>query len=82
MNSLGSCFANAPEQEQKAHTERKDYEGERGTDKLNSVCRHGFRFVRPNAELTGRRRMDALPARRRIGKVRLAGKVASHWRSG
>ena len=38
--------------------------------------------ARPNAELTGRRRMDALPARRRIGKVRLAGKVASRWRSG
>ena len=36
----------------------------------------------PNAELTGRRRMDALPARRRIGKERLAGKVASRWRSG
>ena len=37
---------------------------------------------KPNAELTGRQRMDALPARRRIGTQRLAGKVASRWRSG
>ena len=36
----------------------------------------------PNVKLTGRRRMDALPARRRISTVRLAGKVASRWRSG
>ena len=36
----------------------------------------------PNAELTGRRRVDALPARCRMGKRRLAGKVASRWRSG
>jgi hypothetical protein len=36
----------------------------------------------PNVELTGRRRVDALPARRRIGKQRLAGKAASRWRSG
>ena len=36
----------------------------------------------PNAELTGRRRVDALPARRRIDRGRLAGKVASRWRSG
>jgi hypothetical protein len=35
-----------------------------------------------NAELTGRRRVDALPARCRIGRRRLAGKVASRWRSG
>jgi transposase len=34
------------------------------------------------AELTGRRRVDALPARCRIDRGRLAGKVASRWRSG
>ena len=39
-------------------------------------------IVMPNAELTGRRRVDALPARRRICRRRLAGKVASRWRSG
>jgi hypothetical protein len=38
--------------------------------------------MRPNAELTGRRRMDALPARRRICTQRLAGMAASRWRSG
>jgi hypothetical protein len=38
--------------------------------------------VRPNAELTGRQRMDALPAKRRIDSERFAGKVASRWRSG
>jgi hypothetical protein len=38
--------------------------------------------MQPNAELTGRQRMDALPARRRICRRRLAGKVASRWRSG
>jgi hypothetical protein len=36
----------------------------------------------PNAELTGRRRVDALPARSRIDRERLAGKAASRWRSG
>ena len=36
----------------------------------------------PNAELTGRRRVDALPARCSIYSERLAGKVASRWRSG
>jgi hypothetical protein len=39
-------------------------------------------IVGPNAELTGRQRLDALPARCRIGTRRLAGKVASRWRSG
>jgi hypothetical protein len=39
-------------------------------------------LMTPNAELTGRRRLDALPARRRIDSKRLAGKVASRWRSG
>ena len=39
-------------------------------------------FLLPNAELTGRQRVDALPARRRIDSGRLAGKVASRWRSG
>lgn len=39
-------------------------------------------FAGPNVEVTGRRRMDALPARRRIDSERLAGKVASRWRSG
>jgi len=38
--------------------------------------------VPQNAELTGRRRMGALPARCRIDNVLLAGKVASRWRSG
>jgi hypothetical protein len=38
--------------------------------------------VRPNAKLTGRRRLGALPARCKIGKGRLAGKVASRWCSG
>ena len=43
----------------------------------------GAEFSRaPNAELTGRRRMDALPARRSIDSGRLAGTVASRWRSG
>ena len=41
-----------------------------------------FVNVTPNAELTGRRRMDALPARCRIDRERLAGKAASRWRSG
>ena len=36
----------------------------------------------PNAELTGRQRVDALPARCSIDSERLAGKVASRWRSG
>jgi len=35
-----------------------------------------------NVEVTGRRRMDALPAWRRIDSGRRAGKVASRWRSG
>jgi hypothetical protein len=39
-------------------------------------------FMTPNVEVTGRRRMDALPARRRIDSERHAGKVASRWRSG
>jgi hypothetical protein len=47
------------------------------------ACAYGASLpVRPNAELTGRRRMDALPARGRIDRERLAGKVASRWRSG
>jgi hypothetical protein len=52
---------------------------------MNAWQLHGTRPilpVQPNAELTGRQRMDALPARRRIGTQRLAGKVASRWRSG
>ena len=36
----------------------------------------------PNAELTGRQRRGALPARRRIGTHSLAGKVPCRWRSG
>ena len=36
----------------------------------------------PNAELTGRRRVDALPAGSSIDSERPAGKVASRWRSG
>jgi hypothetical protein len=44
------------------------------------VC--GGSCVTPNAELTGRRRLDALPARCSIDSRRLAGKVASRWRSG
>jgi hypothetical protein len=39
-------------------------------------------FMPPNVEVTGRRRLDALPARRRIDSERFAGKVASRWRSG
>jgi hypothetical protein len=39
-------------------------------------------FVTLNAELTGRRRVDALPARCSIDSGRLAGKAASRWRSG
>jgi len=48
-------------------------------------CRGAAAFsmdMQPNAELTGRRRMGALPARRRIDSERFAGKVASRWRSG
>ena len=43
---------------------------------------NGERMFRHNAELTGRRRMDALPARCSIDSERRAGKVASRWRSG
>ena len=51
---------------------------------LAEECYSGpmLQIVTPNAELTGRRRLDALPARRRIDSGRLAGKVASRWRSG
>jgi type III secretory pathway component EscV len=38
--------------------------------------------AKPNVEVTGRRRMDALPARCSIDSERRAGKVASRWRSG
>jgi hypothetical protein len=38
--------------------------------------------VLPNVEVTGRRRMDALPARCNMDSGRRAGKVASRWRSG
>jgi hypothetical protein len=38
--------------------------------------------VLPNAELTGRRRYGAWPARRMIGNERRAGQVPCRWRSG
>lgn len=50
--------------------------------KLYQLKSAPFFLLMSNAELTGRRRVDALPARRRIGRERLAGKVASRWRSG
>ncbi len=37
--------------------------------------------ARSNVELNGRRRLDALPAWRRIDNGSHAGKVASRWRS-
>ena len=46
------------------------------------ATRFRFEFVLPNVELTGRRRMDALPVRRSIDSERRAGKVASRWSSG
>jgi hypothetical protein len=55
---------------------------ERDTTRETAAALHGGAFALPNAELTGRRRLDALPARRRICAQRLAGKVASRWRSG
>ena len=52
------------------------------SEAFDCACTGDKAYVRPNAELTGRRRVDALPARCSIDSGRLAGKAASRWRSG